>query len=98
MPRAVLAGGTALALLLISGAVLFYVTYAGVKGGLPKFGESLRRELKDAGGHSGLEDEVDNHWSELFKAGLISTILDVGAELGSGADSGSNADIIQALR
>jgi type IV secretion system protein TrbI len=52
----------------------------------------------DAGGYSGLEDEVDNHWGELFKAALLSTILGVGAELGSGADSGSNTDILQALR
>ncbi len=57
-----------------------------------------RQQGADAGGHSGLEDEVDNHWVELFKAALLSTILGVGAELGSGADSGSNTDIIQALR
>ena len=47
---------------------------------------------------SGLEDEIDNHWGELFKAALLSTVLGVGAELGSGADTGSNTDIIQALR
>ena len=52
----------------------------------------------DVGGYSGLEDEIDNHWGELFKAALLSTILGVGAELGSGADGGSNTDIIQALR
>src|SRR6202007_1496772 len=57
-----------------------------------------RQQGADAGGYSGLEDEVDNHWAELFKAALLSSILGVGAELGSGADSGSNADIIQALR
>lgn len=57
-----------------------------------------RLQGADAGGYSGLEDEVDNHWAELFKAALLSTILGVGAELGSGADSGSNTDIIQALR
>jgi type IV secretion system protein VirB10 len=57
-----------------------------------------RQQGADAGGYSGLEDEVDNHWAELFKAALLSTILGVGAELGSGADSGSNTDIIQALR
>jgi type IV secretion system protein TrbI len=57
-----------------------------------------RQQGADAGGYSGLEDEVDNHWVELFKAALLSTILGVGAELGSGADSGSNTDIIQALR
>ena len=57
-----------------------------------------RQQGADAGGYSGLEDEVDNHWAELFKAALLSTILGVGAELGSGADSGSNTDIIQAFR
>jgi type IV secretion system protein VirB10 len=57
-----------------------------------------RQQGADPGGFSGLEDEVDNHWAELFKAAMLSTILGVGAELGSGADSGSNTDIIQALR
>jgi type IV secretory pathway VirB10-like protein len=57
-----------------------------------------RQQGADAGGYSGLEDEVDHHWAELFKAALLSTILGVGAELGSGADGGSNTDIIQALR
>jgi type IV secretion system protein TrbI len=57
-----------------------------------------RQQGADAGGYSGLEDEIDNHWGELFKAAMLSTILGVGAELGSGADSGSNTDIIQALR
>ena len=57
-----------------------------------------RQQGADPGGYSGLEDEVDNHWAELFKAALLSTVLGVGAELGSGADSGSNTDIIQALR
>jgi len=57
-----------------------------------------RQQGADAAGYSGLEDEVDNHWAELFKAALLSTILGVGAELGSGANTGSNTDIIQALR
>jgi len=57
-----------------------------------------RQQGADAGGYSGLEDEVDNHWTELLKAALLSTTLGVGGELGSGADSGSNTDIIQALR
>lgn len=57
-----------------------------------------RQQGADAGGYSGLADEVDNHWAELFKAALLSTSLGVGAQLGSGADSGSNTDIIQALR
>ena len=57
-----------------------------------------RQQGADAGGYSGLEDEIDNHWAELFKAALLSTILGVGAVLGSGTDTGSNTDIIQALR
>jgi len=57
-----------------------------------------RQQGADAGGYSGLNDEVDNHWTELFKAALLSTLLGVGAELGSGADTGSNTDILQALR
>jgi len=57
-----------------------------------------RQQGADAGGYSGLEDEVDNHWAELFKAALLSTILGVGAELGAGADNGNNTDILQALR
>src|SRR6202023_1706128 len=57
-----------------------------------------RQQGADAGGYSGLEDEVDNHWAELFRAALLSTVLGICAELGSGADSGSNTDIIQALR
>jgi type IV secretion system protein TrbI len=57
-----------------------------------------RQQGADSGGSSGLEDEVDNHWTELFKAALLSTILGVGAELGAGADNGSNTDILQALR
>jgi type IV secretion system protein TrbI len=35
---------------------------------------------------------------KLFKAALLSTVLGVGAELGSGAVSGSNTDIFQAVR
>jgi type IV secretion system protein VirB10 len=52
----------------------------------------------DGGGYSGLEDEVDNHWKELLGAAALSTLLGIGAELGSGADGGNNLDIIQALR
>ena len=58
-----------------------------------------RQPGADAGGYAGLEDQVDNHWFELFKAAALSTLLGVGTELGSGSDTGSNnGDIIQALR
>jgi type IV secretory pathway VirB10-like protein len=51
----------------------------------------------DTGGYAGLEDEVDRHWGEQFKAVPLSTLLGVGAELGSGFNAGNGA-IIQALR
>jgi type IV secretion system protein VirB10 len=53
-----------------------------------------RQQGADAGGHAGL----DNHWPELFKAALLSTVLGVGSELGSGTDNGNNTAILQALR
>jgi type IV secretion system protein TrbI len=54
-----------------------------------------RQPGADAGGYAGLQDDVDNHWLELFKAAALSTLLSVGTELGS---SGNDSDIIQALR
>jgi type IV secretion system protein VirB10 len=57
-----------------------------------------RQTGADSAGYSGLEDEVDNHWATLFKAALLSTLLGVGSELGSTAGTGSNSDVITALR
>lgn len=58
-----------------------------------------RQPGADAAGYSGLQDEVDNHWGELFKAAALSTLLAVGTELGAGSDTNSNdSAIIQALR
>ncbi|WP_291608381.1 TrbI/VirB10 family protein [Bradyrhizobium sp.] len=57
-----------------------------------------RQQGADTAGYSGLEDEVDNHWKELLGAAALSTLLGVGSELGSGADTGSNTAILQALR
>jgi type IV secretion system protein VirB10 len=54
-----------------------------------------RQPGTDAQGYAGLEDGVDYHWSELFKAAAVSTILSVGAEAGS---SGQQNDLVQALR
>ena len=48
----------------------------------------------DAQGFAGLQDLVDNHWGRLFRAGVLSTLLGVGAELGSDSDS----DIARAIR
>ncbi|RUZ25221.1 MULTISPECIES: TrbI/VirB10 family protein [unclassified Mesorhizobium] len=49
----------------------------------------------DAEGYAGLEDGVDYHWSELFKAAALSTVLSIGAQAGS---SGQESDIMRALR
>ncbi|WP_439396806.1 TrbI/VirB10 family protein [Bradyrhizobium sp. PMVTL-01] len=58
-----------------------------------------RQPGADTAGYSGLEDRVDNHWGELFKAAALSTFLAVGTELGAGSDSNSkDSAIIQALR
>lgn len=54
-----------------------------------------RQPGADTAGNAGLKDEVDNHWSELFKAATLSTLLGVGTELGA---SGNDSDIIRALR
>lgn len=54
-----------------------------------------RQPGADAEGYAGLEDGVDYHWGELFKAAALSTILSVGAEAGS---SGQDSDIVRALR
>jgi type IV secretory pathway VirB10-like protein len=57
-----------------------------------------RQTGADTSGYSGLQDEVDNHWGALFKAALLSTLLGVGSELGSTTGTGSNSDVITALR
>lgn len=57
-----------------------------------------RQPGTDTEGYAGLQDEVDQHWGELLKAAFLSTLLNVGAELGSGSDDGNNSAIIHALR
>lgn len=54
-----------------------------------------RQQGADAQGFSGLEDEVDYHWWDLAKAAALSTLLGVGAELGSNRDE---SDLVRALR
>lgn len=54
-----------------------------------------RQPGADAEGYAGLEDGVDYHWGDLFKAAALSTLLSVGAEAGS---SGQESDIIRAPR
>ena len=53
-----------------------------------------RQPGADAQGFAGLQDRVDNHWGRLFRAGLLSTLLGVAAELGSDSDG----DIARAIR
>jgi len=54
-----------------------------------------RQPGADPQGFAGLEDQVDNHWGQLFKAATLSTILSVGAEAGT---SSNENDLVQALR
>ena len=59
----------------------------------------LERQLgADAGGYSGLEDEVDNHWGDLFKAALLSTVLAWGQSSDRVWIPEVNTAILQALR
>lgn len=48
----------------------------------------------DAAGRSGLADKTDAHWGSMGKAALLSSVLGVGAALGSD----DNGDIARALR
>src|SRR3546814_819576 len=54
-----------------------------------------RQPGADAEGYAGLEDGVDYHWGELFKAAALSTVLGLGAQAGA---SGQDSEIITALR
>ncbi len=54
-----------------------------------------RQPGTDAGGYSGLEDEVDHHWLRLAGAAALSTILGVGTQLET---TGEENALIQALR
>ncbi|MFG1245054.1 TrbI/VirB10 family protein [Xanthobacter autotrophicus] len=54
-----------------------------------------RQPGADTQGYAGLEDGVDYHWGELFKAAVLSTVLSVGASAGS---SGNDSDLASALR
>ncbi|TPK95319.1 MULTISPECIES: TrbI/VirB10 family protein [unclassified Mesorhizobium] len=54
-----------------------------------------RQQGADAQGFSGLEDSVDHHWGQLFRAAALSTLLGVGTSLGS---SNNESDIARAIR
>ncbi|MFB9266594.1 TrbI/VirB10 family protein [Bradyrhizobium erythrophlei] len=58
-----------------------------------------RQPGADVAGYAGLQDDVDNHWGELFKAAALSTFLAVGTEVGAGTNTNSdNSALIRALR
>lgn len=54
-----------------------------------------RQQGADAEGYSGLEDDVDYHWSQLYRAAILSTLLGVGTEIGA---SNNENDIARAIR
>ncbi|MBY4639164.1 conjugal transfer protein TrbI [Gluconacetobacter entanii] len=49
----------------------------------------------DAIGQTGLKDQVDQHWGQLFKAALVTTLLSVGSEVGT---SWGENNLFQAIR
>ena len=49
----------------------------------------------DPAGNAGLQDGVDNHWGQLFKAAALSSILGIGTQIGVGDNENG---LIQALR
>lgn len=53
-----------------------------------------RQPGADPRGFAGLQDRTDYHWGSVIKAALISTVLGVGAELGTGDDG----NFVRALR
>jgi type IV secretory pathway VirB10-like protein len=54
-----------------------------------------RQPGADSEGYAGLEDEVDNHWGMVFEAAILSTLLSVGSEAGTGNNENS---LVQAIR
>ncbi|WP_295637758.1 TrbI/VirB10 family protein [Novosphingobium sp.] len=54
-----------------------------------------RQPGANAEGYAGLEDGVDFHWGEMFKAAALSTLLAVGAEAGTNQNE---SNLVQALR
>ncbi len=53
-----------------------------------------RQSGADGAGFAGLQDRVDQHWGNLFRAAAISTLLGVGVELGADSEN----DLVRALR
>ncbi len=53
-----------------------------------------RQPAAGPAGYAGLEDGVDYHWGGVLKAALVSTLLGIGGELGTGRDG----ELVRALR
>lgn len=53
-----------------------------------------RQPAGDAAGYAGLEDRVNQHWGGIARAAALSTLLSIGAEMGSDSDD----DIARAIR
>lgn len=54
-----------------------------------------RQPGADPQGYAGLADQVANHWGQLFRAAMLSTLLSVGTEAGTSNDENS---LVQAIR
>lgn len=54
-----------------------------------------RLQGADPQGFSGLEDGVDYHWGQLFRAAALSTLLGIGTEIGSSNDENEIAKAIR---
>ncbi|WP_341021139.1 TrbI/VirB10 family protein [Brevundimonas diminuta] len=53
-----------------------------------------RQPAGDPSGHAGLEDRVNEHWGGILRAAGLSTLLSIGAELGTDSED----DIARAIR
>jgi type IV secretion system protein VirB10 len=54
-----------------------------------------RQTGADAEGFAGLQDEVDNHWRQMFMGAALSTLLGIGSQLGA---TNNDDAIAQAIR
>jgi type IV secretion system protein TrbI len=54
-----------------------------------------RQPGADPQGFIGLEDEVDQHWDRLFMGAALSTVIGIGAELGSNANDSAIASALR---
>jgi type IV secretion system protein TrbI len=54
-----------------------------------------RQPAADREGFIGLQDEVDQHWGRLFMGAALSTVIGIGAELGSNANDSAIASALR---